>query len=319
MFDPDITVSYNFKNNAGISNAFSGVKSKICHLKGMETLPEKTPDEAVGKTGNAKIMTTCSSQSQNFVYTRRKRRNSVSTQENCSAVESPECDKNKLVTSQMRTAKDTVPPSKTIETINNKLCEPDNSAGLILGISQAHGEVPDVQSNLAELNPSSQNPNTFSCENKCSGDKEAQLISEPMVQRNQELKNNLNSNVKFVGSYMHPMPVSSLLLRTREDEIHICVLCGLLTGQHRTLFTYKVAIKEPNFGCPSVMAHTPIMLPDPKYNSMREVSCFSFSVLKPLFPYLHFTQTSGYINAYSQNISYCLLEYVGKNWGGVDS
>jgi hypothetical protein len=79
---------------------------------------------------------------------------------------------------------------------------------------------------------------------------------------------------------MHPMPVSSLLLKTREDEIHICVLCGL-TGQHRTLFTYKVAINGPNFGCPSGMAHTPIMLPDPKYNFMGEVSCFSFSV----FPY----------------------------------
>jgi hypothetical protein len=42
------------------------------------------------------------------------------------------------------------------------------------------------------------------------------------------------------------------------------------------------------------MAHTPIMLPDPKYNFMGEVSCFSFSV----FPYWHFTHTFGYINAY---------------------
>jgi hypothetical protein len=61
------------------------------------------------------------------------------------------------------------------------------------------------------------------------------------------------------------------------------------------------------------------MLPNPKYNFMGEVSCFSFSVLKPIFPYWHFTQTFGYINAYCQNISYSLLDYPWKNWGGVDS
>ncbi|XP_058747665.1 uncharacterized protein LOC131620558 isoform X2 [Vicia villosa] len=176
----------------------------------------KTQDEAVG------------TQLPNFVYTRRKRQNSVTLQRNCSAVESTECDKAELVTSQMHTARDTVPPSKTIQAKNDKLCKPDDS-GLIL-------EKPE----------------------------------DPMIQRNQELKSNLNGNVKFVGRYMHPMPVSSLLLKTFEDKIHICVLCGLLSDQHRTLFTYKVAIKEPNFGCPSAMAHTPIMLPDPKYNFMRE-------------------------------------------------
>ncbi|CAK8532948.1 unnamed protein product [Lathyrus sativus] len=230
---------------------------------------ERTQDEAVGKIGNAKTLAISSSQSPNFVYTRRKRQNSVTLQRNCSAVESTECDKTELVTPQMHTACDSVPPSKTIQTKNDKLCNPDDYAGLILEKPEVHSDVPDVQNNLAKLNLSSQNPNPFSRENKCSGGKEAQFISEPMVQRNQELKNNLNGKVKFVGRYMHPMPVSSLLLKTVEDEIHICVLCGLLTDQHRTLFTYKVAIKEPNFGCPSVMAHTSIMLPDP-YNFMRE-------------------------------------------------
>ncbi|KAI5419480.1 hypothetical protein KIW84_043596 [Lathyrus oleraceus] len=230
---------------------------------------DKMQDEAVGKTGNAKTLA-ISSQLPNFVYTRRKRQNSVTPQRNCFAVGSTECDKTELVTPQMHTAHGTVPPSKTFQAKNDKLCKPDDSADLILEKPEAHSDVPDVQNNPAELSLSSQNPNPFYCENKCTGGKGAQFISEPMVQRNQELKNNLNGSVKFVGCYMHPMPVSSLLLKTVEDKIHICVLCGLLTDQHRTLFTYKVAIKEPNFGFPSVMAHTPIMLPDPKYNFTRE-------------------------------------------------
>ncbi|CAJ2637524.1 unnamed protein product [Trifolium pratense] len=242
-------------------DSFNSLKNGLS--AGQDFTGEKTQDEAVGKTGNVKTMMMSSSQSPNIVYTR-------TLQGNCFSAKSPECDKIELGTRQMHTTRDTVPPSKTIQTKNDKLCEPDDSAGLLLETLQAHSDIPDVQSNLVELNHSSQNPNPLSCENKCSGSKEAQFVSEPMVQRNQELKNNLNSNVKFVGCYMHPMPVSSLLLKTREDEIHICVLCGL-TSQHRTLFTYKVATKGPNFGCPSVMAHTPIMLPDPKYNFMGEI------------------------------------------------
>ncbi|XP_073219859.1 uncharacterized protein [Cicer arietinum] len=282
-----VNVRFNSKQNdlsttqdytGGISNASSEVKPKICHIKNMETLAEKTLDEAVGKTDNAKTMI-MSSQLPTLVYTRRKRRNSVTLQGNCSTVESTECDKIKLVTPQMHTAICT-PPSETIQTkkLNDKLCEPDNSAGLIVETPQAHSHIPDVQSNRVELNTSSQNPNPFSCENKCSGDKEVQFIPEPMTQRNCELKNNLNSNVKFVGRYMHPMPVSSLLIRTREDEIHICVICGLLMSQQRTLFTYKVAIKESNFGFPSVMAHSPIILPDPNHNFIRETMVESTGV-----------------------------------------
>ncbi|CAJ2645209.1 unnamed protein product [Trifolium pratense] len=262
MSPPDVCIPDSVLDDMSPAHdSFNSLKNGLS--AGQDFTGEKTQDEAVGKTGNVKTMMMSSSQSPNIVYTR-------TLQGNCFSAKSPECDKIELGTRQMHTARDTVPPSKTIQTKNDKLCEPDDSAGLLLETLQAHSDIPDVQSNLVELNHSSQNPNPLSCENKCSGSKEAQFVSEPMVQRNQELKNNLNSNVKFVGCYMHPMPVSSLLLKTREDEIHICVLCGL-TSQHRTLFTYKVATKGPNFGCPSVMAHTPIMLPDPKYNFMGEI------------------------------------------------
>ncbi|XP_027346611.1 uncharacterized protein LOC113858262 [Abrus precatorius] len=250
----------------GVSNAFSGVKTKICH---MET--EKSQGEVVGKIVNAeKLM---SSQLPNLVYTRRKFQNAIPFQKNCAVIECTDWDKFKLVSTEMYTAKGTLPVPEIIQmnNSNDKLCEPDDSVGLREETPQTRNDVQGEHSNLVEPNlTSSQNPTPLACENICVGAKEAQLISEPLSLRSQELKNNLGSSVKFVGCYVHPMPVSSLFLRTREDEIHVCVLCGLLMGQQRTLFTYKVAINEPSLGCPSVMAHCSILLPDPKHNFIKE-------------------------------------------------
>ncbi|TKY58558.1 hypothetical protein E2542_SST15622 [Spatholobus suberectus] len=261
----DLSTAQDF--TGGVSNAFSGVKTKSCQLESTETLAEMTQDEVVGKTGNAETMI-MSSKLPKLVYTRKKLRNAIPFQENCSVMECAEYEKFKLVTPEMYTAKDTLPPSETIviNNSNDKSCEPKYT-GLCVETPQTHGDVLGGHSNLVEPNPSSQNPTLFADENKCFGTKEAQLISEPMSLQNQELKNNLGSSVKFVGCYLHPMPVSSLFLSTREDEIHVCVLCGHLTGQCRTLFTYKVAITEPSIGCPSVMAHSSILLPDPNITS----------------------------------------------------
>ncbi|TKY75463.1 nucleus protein [Spatholobus suberectus] len=265
----DLSTAQDF--TGGVSNAFSGVKTKSCQLESTETLAEMTQDEVVGKTGNAETMI-MSSKLPKLVYTRKKLRNAIPFQENCSVMECAEYEKFKLVTPEMYTAKDTLPPSETIviNNSNDKSCEPNDTTGLCVETPQTHGDVLGGHSNLVEPNPSSQNPTLFADENKCFGTKEAQLISEPMSLQNQELKNNLGSSVKFVGCYLHPMPVSSLFLSTREDEIHVCVLCGHLTGQCRTLFTYKVAITEPSIGCPSVMAHSSILLPDPKHNFIKE-------------------------------------------------
>ncbi|ESW28388.1 hypothetical protein PHAVU_003G282800 [Phaseolus vulgaris] len=182
-------------------------------------------------------------------------------------------DKFKLVTTQMYTTKDTLHSSEIIliSNSNDKPCEPDDAAGLCVQTPQTCRDVLIEHSNIVEqsLAPS-QNPTQFAEENKCFGTKEAQLISEPMPLQNEELKSNLGSSVKFVGCYLHPMPVSSLFLSTKEDEVHICVLCGHLTDQYRTLFTYKVAITEPTLGYPSVMAHSSILLPDPKHNFIKE-------------------------------------------------
>ncbi|XP_020224826.1 uncharacterized protein LOC109806737 isoform X1 [Cajanus cajan] len=266
----DLPTAQDFTGGSG--NAFSGVKTMSCQLESMETLVEKTQDEVVGKTGNAEMI--MSFKEPKLVYTRKKLRKAIPFQETCSVTDCTEYDKFELVAPETYTAKDTLPPTETV-LINNskdKPCEPDNSAGLCVETPQTYSDdVLGDHINLVEPNPiTSQNPTLFADENKCFGAKDAQLISESMPLQNQELKNNLGSNVKFVGGYLHPKPVSSLFLRTREDEIHVCVLCGHLTDQCKTLFTYKVAITEPSLGCPSVMAHSSILLPNPKHNFIKE-------------------------------------------------
>ncbi|KAF1862814.1 hypothetical protein Lal_00040082 [Lupinus albus] len=253
----------------GISNAVSDVTPHR-----METLAE-TQDEGVIKTSKVDRTIMSSSKSVKYVYTRRKLRKAAPLQGNCSFEESTKHGKFEHGTPPvMHTAEATLHPTETIQmnTSNGKPCEPYDSAHLHVETPQTHSVFMGGHNNLVEINPtSSQNPNPMACENKCSGSKEANYISEPMPHRNQELGNDLGRNVKFVGSYLHPMPVSSLLLNMREDEIHICVLCGLPMDQYRTLFTYKIVVNELGLGCPSVMAHTSILLPDPKYNFMRDI------------------------------------------------
>lgn len=254
----------------------------------MENLGEIIQNEAVGKTSNAKTMI-MSSKLPNFVYSRKKVQSAMSYQENGLLMECTEYEKFKLVTPEIYTAKDTLPPSEII-LINNssdELCEPEDTADLCVETPQTHSDVVGGLSNLVELNEtSSHNPTVFGDESKCFGTKEAPFVSETMPLQNQKLENNLGRSVKFVGCYLHPMPVSALFLSTREDEIHICVLCGHLTGQYRTLFTYKVAITEKSLGCPSVMAHSSILLPDPKHSFIKDVSYFLFgSFSQPLLFY----------------------------------
>ncbi|XP_054823161.1 uncharacterized protein LOC129321425 isoform X2 [Prosopis cineraria] len=144
-------------------------------------------------------------------------------------------------------------------------------------LSESHVETPPSRSdvlvgysNLAELNNpiSYWDPKPSSCGNNCSSE-EAQVISELNPHTNDDISDNLGKIIKFVGCYFLPMPVSSLFLSRRENEILICVICGPVVKQERTLFTYKVSVKEPNVGCPSFIAHTSLWLPDPKHNFIR--------------------------------------------------
>ncbi|XP_044489850.1 uncharacterized protein LOC123214163 isoform X2 [Mangifera indica] len=111
--------------------------------------------------------------------------------------------------------------------------------------------------------------------------KDVKVSSDIKLQKNVEINNELQGIVDFAGCYFHPMPISSVLLATKGDEIYICVLCGLLNEKNRTLFIYKVAIQEQSVGCPSFIGHTSVMLPFLKDIFGRDIaletSCLQFT------------------------------------------
>ncbi|KAL0003640.1 hypothetical protein SO802_011201 [Lithocarpus litseifolius] len=115
------------------------------------------------------------------------------------------------------------------------------------------------------------NQNTSFAENNTLSVKGVPTSLDIKLHRNLELNSELNGIVELVGCYVHPMPVSSVFLSNKDDEIYICVLCGLLVDRDKTLFIYKLSKEEPGVGCPSFVGHTSITLPSLKDYFGREV------------------------------------------------
>ncbi|KAA8532878.1 hypothetical protein F0562_033005 [Nyssa sinensis] len=116
-----------------------------------------------------------------------------------------------------------------------------------------------------------QNQGTSSCDDSV----EVKEGSNLKPHMNVELDNDLESIVEFVGCYVHPTPISSVLLSTKGNEIYICVLCGMSVDKDRTLFMYKVPVKEQSIGpvgCPSFVGHTPIDFPLSRDAFGREIA-----------------------------------------------
>lgn len=92
--------------------------------------------------------------------------------------------------------------------------------------------------------------------------------------RDLAFNNDIEGIAELVGCYLHPMPICSVLLNITENEIYICASCGLLINKKRTLFVYKIVVKEPWEGSPSFLGHTSVLLPSSQENFDREVSCY---------------------------------------------
>ncbi|XWS34214.1 hypothetical protein CRYUN_Cryun21dG0021100 [Craigia yunnanensis] len=108
---------------------------------------------------------------------------------------------------------------------------------------------------------SCQNQVTSFCDKNRSIAMEVQGSSDVNHYRDVELNSDLRGIVSLVGGYFHPLPISSVLLGTKGNEIHICVSCGLLGRKDRTLFIYNIAIEEPRIGFPSFFGYTSVALP----------------------------------------------------------
>lgn len=86
-------------------------------------------------------------------------------------------------------------------------------------------------------------------------------------------KDKMEKIIDLVGCYVHPLPVSLVLLSMKEREIYICVLCGV-SADKRTLFMYRLSLEQQSLGCPSFIGHTQILLPTSKDAFGREVSSY---------------------------------------------
>ncbi|KAF2298973.1 hypothetical protein GH714_029469 [Hevea brasiliensis] len=139
--------------------------------------------------------------------------------------------------------------------------------------SQLPKKEADRVENTSDVNsPTSQKQGTGFCLNKTPIAKEVHGNSEPKIQRNMEVNNELEGIVKFLGSYSHPMPVLSLLLSRKGNEIYICAACGILVDEKRILFLYKLSIEEPRIGCPCFVGHTPVTWPSSTDIFGREIA-----------------------------------------------
>ncbi|KAG2269549.1 hypothetical protein Bca52824_064104 [Brassica carinata] len=76
-----------------------------------------------------------------------------------------------------------------------------------------------------------------------------------------QINNEMEKTVDLLGCYFHPMPVSSVSLQSVGNEIYISVLSVATEDRVRTLFLYKISAKAPTKGFPSVVGHTPVILP----------------------------------------------------------
>ncbi|EFH69666.1 predicted protein [Arabidopsis lyrata subsp. lyrata] len=81
------------------------------------------------------------------------------------------------------------------------------------------------------------------------------------INRDVKINNEMGKTVELLGCYFHPMPVSSVLLKSAGNEIYICVLSFATEDRVRTLFMYKMSAKAPSKGFPSIIGHTPAILP----------------------------------------------------------
>ncbi|KAL5988141.1 hypothetical protein ACLOJK_035904 [Asimina triloba] len=80
--------------------------------------------------------------------------------------------------------------------------------------------------------------------------------------------NEFEGFVELVACYVHPTPILSVLLSQKDDDIYICVICGLLQEKKRTLFIYRVTAERLSENCPTFLGYTSIemLLPRRAFN-----------------------------------------------------
>ncbi|XP_058070516.1 uncharacterized protein LOC131219413 isoform X2 [Magnolia sinica] len=156
-----------------------------------------------------------------------------------------------------------------------KPTECSNAASCMQGRISPDNNGTDVRENLASSDLPCYGK---SVNNECEGPFSRSEINQKNVLQDdffpKETKpcNEFGGFVELVGCYVHPMPILSVLLSMKDDIIHICVLCGPLGEQRRTLFIYDVPAKALSEKCPSFLGYASIMLPLSKGTFNKDIA-----------------------------------------------
>lgn len=85
----------------------------------------------------------------------------------------------------------------------------------------------------------------------------------------------LDHHLELVGCYLHPMPVLSVMLNTKNhNSLYIYVLCGLLESCQRFLYVYSLTPKDQKDVSPCFVGYTPLVLPTLDHSSTGNVRVF---------------------------------------------
>nr|GMD16857.1 hypothetical protein DM860_008285 [Ipomoea batatas] len=146
--------------------------------------------------------------------------------------------------------------SRILDGIHNSDAPPTNSCQEISKYN-APGEQNFVTSPLSYMQ--NQRMDTYDGMNEEKHDNDdSNFINHMDIEHN---KSKIKGVFKFVACYVHPMPVSLVLVTTMEREISICVLCGPFLQKERKLFIYKAPMVGQDEGNPSFVGYASLMLP----------------------------------------------------------
>ncbi|PIA57660.1 hypothetical protein AQUCO_00600414v1 [Aquilegia coerulea] len=134
---------------------------------------------------------------------------------------------------------------------------------------------PDMQPQFKSVTGSGQNDGHLFFDHELH---EEHLLTNHQFLLNTEDNYTSKDFVELVGCYVQPAPILSVVLSSQGDDVHISVLCGILADRLRTIFVYKVSLKEPSRGSPSFLGYTPLMLPISKYTFSGEIAFEKFPV-----------------------------------------
>ncbi|XP_052626125.1 uncharacterized protein LOC111915815 isoform X2 [Lactuca sativa] len=140
-------------------------------------------------------------------------------------------------------------------------------------ISPCHIEVSGTTTAVDAKSASQLSLISTQCEMTKVVDNEVEVKDESCL--NKSHYDELQNVFEVVGCYMHPTPISMVMLRRKGNEVLICVLCGYLMEKERTLFVYTASIKGEKKGHPSFIGHTRIISPVSRNASGDQVMQFT--------------------------------------------